>query len=255
MPRPYISPPSSRRPVLTQQYITIYLDRAVNKILAEGMRRSIVLEHRLLGVRGHWRGWHSGYVLQRGSEPDAGAPDVRDHRGGPSLGYGRYLLALGEAARGTKIRLQDVQGALGDPAPEAHLAEQVLPGGDVGGGQVPQGLVPFQVFRRQGLLEEVDRSVLAADEDASGRRGARCRHENRLYPDQQEGPKPELRRRAFLSASSERICEGRISSQEEGRPQTRDALETCSVGQEAAYGSSTPFATYVGGLWASVWGV
>src|SRR5919112_6550360 len=30
MPRPYISPPSSRRPTLTQQYITIYLDSTLS---------------------------------------------------------------------------------------------------------------------------------------------------------------------------------------------------------------------------------
>src|ERR687893_679192 len=30
MPRPYISPPSSRRQVLTQQYITIYLDSTLS---------------------------------------------------------------------------------------------------------------------------------------------------------------------------------------------------------------------------------
>ena len=70
-----------------------------------------------------------------------------------------------------QIRLQNVQCAFGHPAPEADLAEQVLPGGEVGGGQVPQGLVPLQVFGCQRLLEEMDPGILAAEEDAPGRRG------------------------------------------------------------------------------------
>src|SRR3712207_976107 len=74
-------------------------DRAVYKVFAEGMRRGVELEHRLFRVERDRRGRQRGDELQRGREPDARSPDVRDHGGVPRLGYGRDLLALGKSSR------------------------------------------------------------------------------------------------------------------------------------------------------------
>src|ERR687898_3131753 len=110
---------------------------AAYKVLAEGVRGGVVLEHRLLRVHRQRRRGQGCHELQGGGEPYARAPHVRDDGGVPRLGDGRYLLAFGEPAGGAEVGLEDVEGALGDPAPKARLPKQVLPGGEVSVGEVP----------------------------------------------------------------------------------------------------------------------
>ena len=55
-------------------------DRAPDEILPEGVRRPVVLEHRLFGVQGQRRRRERGDELQGGCQSDPRAPDVRDHR-------------------------------------------------------------------------------------------------------------------------------------------------------------------------------
>src|ERR687898_534958 len=69
---------------------------AAYKVLAEGVRGGVVLEHRLLRVHRQRRRGQGCHELQGGGEPYARAPHVRDDGGVPRLGDGRYLLAFGE---------------------------------------------------------------------------------------------------------------------------------------------------------------
>src|SRR5215213_855603 len=120
-----------------------HADCAAYEVLAEGVRGGVVLEHRLLRVHRQRRRGQGCHELQGGGEPYARAPNVRDDGGVPRLGESGYLLAFGEPAGGAEVGLEDVEGALGDPAPKARLPKQVLPCGQVGVGEVSQGLVPL----------------------------------------------------------------------------------------------------------------
>ena len=119
--------------VLRNPHLAVrHADSAAYKVLAEGVRGGVVLEHRLLRVHRQRRRGQGCHELQGGGEPYARAPHVRDDGGVPRLGDGRYLLAFGEPTGGAEVGLEDVEGAFGDPAPKARLPEQVLPSSEVG---------------------------------------------------------------------------------------------------------------------------
>src|SRR5215211_5815836 len=130
--------------VLRDPHLAVrHADCAAYKVLVEGVQRGVVLENRLLRVHRQRRRWQGCHELQGGGEPYARAPHVRDDGGVPRLGDGRYLLAFGEPPGGAEVGLEDVEGTLGDPTPKARLPEQILPGSEVGVGEVSQGLVPL----------------------------------------------------------------------------------------------------------------
>src|SRR5215208_3887656 len=68
-----------------------HADCAAYKVLAEGVRGGVVLEHRLLRVHRQRRRGQGCHELQGGGEPYARAPNVRDDGGVPRLGESGYL--------------------------------------------------------------------------------------------------------------------------------------------------------------------
>src|SRR5918993_4619592 len=87
--------------VLRDPHLAVgHADSAAYEVLAEGVRGGVVLEHRLLRVHRKRRRGQGCHELQRGREPYARAPRVRDDGGVPGLGDSCYLLALGEPAGG-----------------------------------------------------------------------------------------------------------------------------------------------------------
>src|SRR5262249_22414902 len=99
-------------PLRHQQGAVIQNEWVAQELVAQRVMRTVEFDNRLVLQRdrvcGMWRWRDRRKRMQRGSERDAGTPDMRDRDHAEARRQGLNLQPLGEAAADAQIRLRDV---------------------------------------------------------------------------------------------------------------------------------------------------